>query len=269
MEIKNQYKAIAIFVVLAFLLQSCNKETPGYSVNLPVVESYLVPGNAVNVNIYQQKDPSDTAKYGLPATGLQVFVADGTQKVKLSEYKAGKYTYSDTTFVTTGKTYTLQFSYLNYAVSATSTVPSKPTQFTGDHTTIRLLSTNPAQRDTLCKFTWNSRPDSLNYILVFKDLDGTASPIPGGFGASSNRPSDFQINPKGASVYYITTRTFNYYGRYQAILLHVNQDYINLVNSNSSGSTSQNLLNASTNLQNGLGIFTAMQVDTLSLNVYY
>ena len=156
------------------------------------------------------------------------------------------------------------------AVSAHTTVPTKPVNFAETVSTVRFISANPGGvTDTINTLTWSSRPDTLNYVLVFKNSDGTASPVLGGFGAENNRPSDFEVNTAGAQVYYLTTRTFNYYGPYQIILMHANQEYINLLNSTTSGSTSQNLLNAATNVTNGLGIFTAMQADTLNMNVYY
>ena len=97
--------------VCAIALQSCYKTNPSESINLPVVAAYLVPGNMVTVNLYQQKNVADTAKYGLPITGQTVYVSDGVNKVLLTETAKGVYTYSSTTFVVTGKTYTLQFSY--------------------------------------------------------------------------------------------------------------------------------------------------------------
>ena len=57
-------------------------------------------------------------------------------------------------------------------------------------------------------------------------------------------------------------RTMKYYGNYKVILMRVNQEYINMLNNSST--SSQNLTNAPTNVTNGLGIFTAMQADTLS-----
>ncbi len=251
-------------------MQSCYKSNPSDSVNLPVVESYLVPGNPLTVKLYQQKNVSDTAKYGPPITGQQVYISDGTTKVQLMESPAGTYTYNNTNFLVTGKTYSLQFNYLGSAVTAQTVVPTKPQGFTEVNTTVRFVSANPGGLvDTINVLRWNSRPDTLNYVLVFENADGTASPVLGGFGAENNRPANFEVNTNGAQVYYLTTRTFNYYGPYSIILLHANQEYINLLSSNTSGSTSGNLLNAATNINNGLGIFTAFQADTLYMNVYY
>jgi hypothetical protein len=51
------------------------------------------------------------------------------------------------------------------------------------------------------------------------------------------------------------------------VLLSVNQEYIDLLQSNAAGANSQSLVNTPTNVVNGLGIFTAMQSDTLSFNL--
>jgi hypothetical protein len=49
------------------------------------------------------------------------------------------------------------------------------------------------------------------------------------------------------------------------ILYHLNADYAALYND--TGNSSQNLTNPTTNIENGLGIFTGINADTLLLNV--
>lgn len=60
--------------------------------------------------------------------------------------------------------------------------------------------------------------------------------------------------------------TFNYLGNYQVVLFHINKEYSDALNNN--GGSSLNLTNPFTNIVNGLGIFTAMQADSLKLRVY-
>jgi hypothetical protein len=219
------------------------------------------------VKLYQQKSLTDTAKYGPHVTGLQVYISDGSTKVQLTEASAGVYTYNDESFLATGKTYTLQFNYQSFNVSAKTTMPAKPVNFALQYETIYVApGSGPGPNstiDTLNRLSW-SNPDSLNHILVFKNSDGTSSSI----GNARNRPSDFELSADRAPVYYLTQQPLNYYGHYQVILFSVNQEYVNLLKSNAFNATSQTLANASTNITNGYGIFTAMQADTLKLNVY-
>jgi hypothetical protein len=235
------------------------------AVNLPVVEGYLMPGHSVSVKLYQQKTLTDTAKYGQAITGLSVYVSDGSKNVQLTESPAGTYTYTDKSFLVAGKTYTLQFKYLNYAVSAKTVMPGKPTNFATQYGTITITTTSgPATNaTTLDVLSWDN-PDTLNHVLVFNNPDGTVFPLSN---AGGNRLPNFEINTNRASFYNLNQSTFPYYGHYQIILLRVNQEYVDLIQGNTS-STSQNLTNLPTNIINGFGIFTAMQADTLSFNVF-
>ena len=253
-----------LFSFAAIMLQACKKVTAD-SVNLPVVEGYLMPGHTLTIKLYEQKSLTDTAKYGPAITGVQVYVSDGSTKVHLTESSKGTYTYADQTFLADGKTYTLQFNYLTYAVSAQTTMPGKPTNFATQYGSVTLPATidpNTAS-NTIDRLTWDN-PNSLNHVLVFDNNDGPAFPL-SIFGG--NRPANFELNTDRASFYNLSQGIFPYYGHYTVVLLRVNQEFIDLIKSNTSNSTSQNLTNIPTNVVNGFGIFTAMQADTLSFNL--
>ncbi|ASU35855.1 DUF4249 family protein [Mucilaginibacter xinganensis] len=267
MEIKRyKLKAMLLGSLLAVTLYACKKENvTTASVNLPVVEAYLMAGKPITIKVYQQKDISDTAKYGAGIKGLQLSIADGSKTVVLTETKAGTYVYADSTFLTAGKTYSLKFSYLTYAVSATTVMPAKPQNFATRVSTITIdgLTGRNSATDTLNRFTWTN-PDSLNHVLLFNNLDGIDFPT-GSFG---NRSANFIMNTERAAAFEVTQRPFSYYGHYDVVLLRVNKEYIDLLTSNSANSTSQSLASQPTNVLNGFGIFTAMQADTLKFNVF-
>jgi len=270
MEIKKYpiTRNLGFLFAALVLLASCQKEntTNSSSIYLPVVQAYLIPGNAVTVKLYQQKSLTDTAQYGAAITGQQVYISNGSKNILLTESAAGTYTYSGQGFLVAGNTYTLQFKYLSYNVSAKTVMPSKPTNFTSSYSTIDVSSTPTGPTTTvLDSLRWDN-PDSLNHILVFLNADEKDFPI-SSFGASF-RPYNFTINTDKAAYYNLTQNVFPYYGPYQIILFRVNQEYIDLLNSNTSSATSSTLTNVPTNIVNGFGIFTAMQADTVSLNVF-
>lgn len=267
MEIKKHLIKLNLLIVtsVVLILAACTKQSVNTSVNLPVVEGYLVEGNALTVKLYQQKNLTDTAKYGTAIRGLSVYVSDGTNKVLLTESPAGTYTYADKSFLVTGKTYTLSFQYLTYSVSAKTVMPTKPTNFASPHGNIYIAqSTVNSTLDTSDVLSWDN-PDSLNHVLAFKNADGASFSL-NSMGGS--RLPNFELNTNQGSSYAVTQRTFAYYGHYTVLLFRVNQEYVDLIKSNTSNSTSQNLSNTPTNIVNGYGIFTAMQADTLSLNVF-
>jgi hypothetical protein len=192
--------------------------------------------------------------------------------VLLTETSSGTYTYNDLSFLVTGKTYTLQFNYLGNAVSSQTVIPSKPTNFALNDTSIYIsTSTRTASSpiDTFANLTW-SNPDLSNNIIVFKNLSGKDLAL----GNYAPTDASVQVNTNQASAYYITENTFHYYAYYKITLYKVNQEYINFLTSNttstSSGSTSQSLTNTFTNIVNGYGIFTGMQAadNVLYINVH-
>jgi len=58
---------------------------------------------------------------------------------------------------------------------------------------------------------------------------------------------------------------FKYYGRHYLILYKINPEYAALYES--TGNSSQNLRTPNSNIKNAQGIFTAVNSDTLLLNV--
>jgi hypothetical protein len=268
MEIKIDTLKYKLLFCLAtgLLLAACKKQNVDTSsTNLPVVEAYLIPGQLITVKLYKQKDLTDTAKYGAAITGQQLSISDGSTTVKLTESAKGTYTYSDLSYLAAGKTYTLSFNYLAYAISAKTVMPVKIENFATQYTgiTVSGSATPNSTLDTLDRMTWTN-PDSLNHILVFNNDDGKAFSL-NNFG--NNNSANFEENTNKKAVFYITPNIFPYYGHYHVVLLSVNQEYIDLIKSNTSSSTSGNLLNTPTNIVNGFGIFTAMQSDTLTFNV--
>jgi len=264
-------RPLIIIAAIILFFTACKKDnTDTSSINEPVVAAYLIPGHMVTVNVYYQKSLSDTAKYGAPITGLQLYVSDGINNVQLTETAKGTYTYSDLNFLVTGKSYTLQFKYSGYTVSANTTIPAAPKDFMESDSDIHLgnATTGPnATIDTVGSFSW-SNPDSLYHIVVFTNSDYTSSPISSGhFGNTGS--SNFELNAERTSAEYLTQRTFFYYGIYQVVLFTVNPEYINFLKTNASTSTSQTLTSSYTNINNGFGIFTAMQGDTLKMEIDY
>jgi len=267
MEIKSYTRYTLLFLTgsILFLLASCKKSNSDLlATDKPVVESYLVPGQALSVKVYQQKDLADTATYGAAITGLSINVSDGNQTVKLTESAKGTYSYADKGFVTSGKTYTMTFTYDDVKISATTVMPGKPQNFTISDSIFHVPSSiNPLYADVVRATIRWSNPDSLYHLLVFKNLDNDPYYI--SYIRSNNKPS-FQVNTERGSYYNLLQSSFNYYGHYQVILMRVNKEYIDILTTNISRN-SQALVNEPTNITNGLGIFTAMQTDTLALRV--
>lgn len=266
MEInRNTYPkiALALFCMLTGLY-SCDKNDTVTALNRPVVEAYLVPGAITKVKIYYQKYLDDTITYGSPVKNLKVNISDGTNKVLLKEETEGTYLWEAIDFIKTGKTYSLSFDYDGNTVSAQTTVPEKPVGFKESSKTqyVQTFSFNTTPKAfTPVVFSWNNS-DQGNYLIVFKNI----SPYPSSIANITNITyEDFETDLGQASVYQTQRPTFSFTGDYKVLLFHINKEYSDALTS--SGTTSLNLTNPYTNVVHGLGIFTAMQADTLDLKV--
>jgi hypothetical protein len=97
--------------------------------------------------------------------------------------------------------------------------------------------------------------DASYYLIVVNVTDSDPDPI--NDVEDENRPDfAFRKEPNQSSETELSSRDFQYYGNHSIELYHLNPDYAALYNSNST--SSQNLTNPITNVENGLGIFTGI-----------
>ena len=258
---KNIYLLI-VLIIAVIGMASCSKSTDSDISSKAVVVGYLNAGKPISIKVYEQKALSDTATYGPAITGLKLNITDGSKSVSLSEAISGTYTSVDSTFLTTGKTYTLNFTYNGLPVTASTVMPGKPKGYTSSATSLQIPLATTSNNNIALAFRWQN-PDSLYHVLVFKS-DETA---PYNVHLQNNSPVNFTFNANKAEGYNVYYRSLNYIGVYRAILYRVNKEYIDLLN-NTTTTTSKNLTNPPTNVSGGLGIFTAMQSDTIKLTFY-
>ncbi|SEB14834.1 DUF4249 family protein [Pedobacter hartonius] len=262
------YKKILFssIVVLLFLAAACKKDNSSadYS-SLPVVEAYLMPNKIVEVKVSLQKALVDTNAYGVPISGLTISISDGTTTKVLTEDKTGHYVLNDLSFVKSKGLYSLSFIYNDLPVTASTVVPGKPSDVVTSADTVvipKMTFGSTATAFVPVFIGWNNS-GAYNHIVVFRYLESFKSIISNRF--NSDTSTSVEVNAVKTSSFELTARTFKYYGNYKVIVTRVNQEYLDMLNNTSK--SSQNLTNAPTNVTNGLGIFTAMQSDTLSKNL--
>ena len=263
--VKNIHYKQTLFcsiVMLLFFAAACKKESATSYSALPVVEAYLMPNTKVEVRISLQKQLVDTNAYGTAITGLTLQISDGSTTKTLTEDKAGHYVLDEPAYVKSKGTYSLSFTYNGLPVSASTTVPDKPSavSISADTVTIpkMVFGTDPTAFIPVY-VNWSNTAAN-NHIVVFRYQETWKSLISSRF--NTDTVTSVEVNAVKASTYELTERIFKYYGRYMVILMRVNQEYLDMLNSSST--SSQNLTNAPTNVTNGLGIFTAMEADTLA-----
>lgn len=241
---------------------ACKKNMETSYAALPVVESYLIPNRNPEVRVSLQKQLVDTNAYGTAITGLSLQISDGTSSKMLTEDRPGHYVLNDPAFIKSSGQYSLAFTYNNLQVSASTTMPGKPADFSVTNSTFTIptmaFGSEPTVFDPV-NLNW-SNPAADYHVLVFKYLENPKVPVSNRF--NRDTVSSVEANAGQAGTFELNERMFKYFGRYQVTLMRVNKEYIDMLNSSST--SSQNLTNAPTNVSNGLGIFTAMQTNTLS-----
>jgi len=257
--------SIVLVAALSSLL-ACKKDSSVIAdYTRPVVQAYLVPGKPLQVKVYYQKYLDDTISYGFPLKGLQLKVSDGSNSVSLTESEDGVYKFADSGFVKEQGTYSLSFTYLDKTISAQTTMPDKPLGFTVSSDSLKIPAfTFGTEPETFVPVTFSwANIERGYYMMMMKNTDKYPTRVNS---RDTRAYSDSEAILGQVNSYQTPQMMFNFLGNYKVLLFRINKEYSDALNSG--GGTSLNLTNPSTNVVNGLGVFTAMQADTLDLLIY-
>jgi hypothetical protein len=269
MSILNKFWYLVI--VLLILLSSCSDDNQSTSNSPLVVEAYLHINRPFKVTVSNL-----TSVVPADVDHLTVTVSNDEETVSLNSLGGGLYSTDDNILVKDGGgNYILNFMDNNKQVTALTAVPSKPENFQLSEYEIEIEPIDfgsgfPPQGGILgesIELTWTN-PNQGYYFTYFENLEDNPElindiqNIPGG--AAPTR--FFRSEPTQESSTEIRYNQFEYYGKYNVILFHVNADYAGLYKEQEN-SSSLNLTSPFTNVVNGLGIFTAIHSDTVVLNV--
>lgn len=247
------------------LIVSCTKTDNNTNQPKAVVEAFLQPGITAQVKVTKQIiNGIDNAGSNI-INSLNVTVSYNNTSYSFTQNSFGVYENAAMPVVA-GGTYTLNFTYNNETITASTTVPQKPFNFTCSPGSITIPSFSggpgggiPSFPEPL-KAKWNNSNADYHYITI-KSVDPTASEI-----STNGQGPAFTNSPDQGNSKEINFGEFKYYGRNALILYRVLPELAALYNSTSSNS--QNLSSVPTNISNGLGIFTSMNIaDTVFIDV--
>jgi hypothetical protein len=263
-----------LLIFIAIALFSCEKETQSEFTDYPIIESYLESDNYFNLTITRQVPFYSDVTYSLDdINNLSIKVVYDDIEHTLIPLGDGKYIDSSTV-VQTEKKYQIIFNYNEKNVSAYTTVPSKPADFTISDTVLYVVQMGepgnfnpPGEMPEPLELTWTNDDESY-YMVVVENIETVLDPImeidDEDTTEMPTRPR-FRNSPSTGSSEEIRSMEFEYYGTHRIILYHVLPDYASLYDKTST--SSQNLTNPSVSIINGYGIFTGLNSDTLYLEV--
>lgn len=278
--VKRKGFLIAIFLMifgLGHLFYSCDESDQLAFNDIPVVESYLTGNKPVSLQISRKTAfDENVALSDDDINALQVKIKSGNQLRIIPA--AGDGLYVDSAFIPKeGTVYELEFTFNGKTVTSSTQIPSKPMNFEQSVTEIEVQGFSAGggfgggfggERPTMpdpVRLTWTN-DDAGYYMVVIENIETSPTAI-NDFGSDEeNAPRRiFRNEPTLSNQFEIAAMNFQYYGRHRLILFHLNAEYAALYND--TGNTSQNLTNPVTNVENGLGIFTGINADTLMIKV--
>lgn len=255
-----------IFIVLLAAI-ACKKEGSSEYTAKPVVEAYLMAGQPIHLHITKEILYTASTDSVETIDNLQVKIIHKNSQYLLLATGSGEYVSDSTYKVIEGDTYDLEFEYNNMTVTATTIIPSKPSGLTSSADSITIeprdttSHTMPTFPDPIA-LTWNN--PSLDYFLVVvKNTETIETPI--NTRSEGGRPRTFRNEPSQINSYDIQAMSFIYYGLHHIILYKLNTEYALLYKDN--GNNSQNLTKVTSNINNGLGIFTGINADSVAVKV--
>jgi Domain of unknown function (DUF4249) len=290
MNYTSKIKSILMATVGVFVLASCQETAINDVINpgdKPVMEAYLAPGKPVTMHVFTEIPYylNDTA-VSVPISGLEIKIVDNKKRTFiLKSLGEGLYTSAANELVAgVGSTYDMSFSYKGRTVAGSTIIPPKPVGLTVSTKVVTRTARDFSQPrgqggpggfgvqddNTPIQITWQN-PDKVFYFVASESAEANPLPIntlpadggPGG-GRGFGR-GRFNNEPVQGVSNEIRPQSFQYFGKTAIILYRLNPDYAALYKSG--GSTTQNISTPPTSIQNGLGIFTGVNADTVYVNV--
>lgn len=272
---KNILNAVALLIFLC----SCEElETP--NLNQFVIEGFItadfkIDDIKVKETVSLNDEITDT-----PISDAIVRVISDEQEVTLDfDAETGKYVDgTNSLLVEVGKEYDIEVIVDGTVATSNAVVPEKPTGLTlsKDTLVIPTLQLNFTLRDKITRLfeeevstlSWEGLPGR-SYYVVIETQESELDPI-----LPSEIPEEsrellgsfrFISEPSESTTFDIIGIALETYGRHVAKVYSVNKEYVDLFNSETQDS--RDLNEPPSNINNGLGIFSAFAVDSLEFSV--
>lgn len=251
------YLISSLFLLVLFSCTELNLQVA--DPDKAVIEGYLVPGDSIMIKITKQLvfNSSDTIVQSID--NLLVNFRDDNQELVLDYDESNEVYYTSEINIEAGMEYDFDFEYKDYTVSSSSYVPTKPIGFNSSTLSLTMEESfmGPMSFEKI-ELSWEN-PDNEYFMILVENIETNPEPV---VDTTSFRPPRFFRNvPTQSNYYSMESRSFSYFGTHYLILVKLNPEYAELYEDN--GSNSLNLETPPGNIENGLGIFTGINTDTL------
>lgn len=272
-------KKYIIIMIIVPLLQACYDASLEFEDQFqPVVEAYLYVGKDLeNVYLFSMISFGADSLVSEKITDAEVVLEGETDSWALmhNDSVPGLYYLLDTPVLRPGENYQLQIENGGEVLSASTVIPDDPPQITMSSTSLYIpyvqdmMDFRNLEMPDPVELTWEN-PEAQYFFLDIQNIESyplSIMPDP-----PDDRPAPpgglaFQMitEPTNGNFYAIEPRQLEYFGTHRIIFTSVNEEYVYLYNS--LNQDSRELNEPYSNVENGLGIFTAFNSDTLYLEV--
>jgi hypothetical protein len=262
--------ARTLLVFPMFLLVACTENSyDPTTVKEVVVDGCLVAGAPVDsVRCTLLVPYGGDVQEGASISGAIVTISDGATEWPLTALgDSGYYHCGDSSFLPReDSAYTITILYNGKNISARTVVPRKPTGLSLSvdtlyiDTTLSMMEMMQQMREDSGKMVFSfENYDSAYYFVVVENVDST--PVDLQTDTFFFNGPRFLSRPFKGNEYLISFMQIKQLGRHKVTLYRVNQEYVDLYDNRNQDS--RNLNEPKTNVVNGLGIFTAVNCDSV------
>ena len=272
------FKMRRFFFVFIFFMVSCDVETP--IKNNFVVEAFLFQGEKVDdIKIKETRlwNSEDTEDVYIEDASV-ILYGNGDEFDLEYSVSDESYTYKDNIDIVSGKTYGIEVVVNGRTATAQTIVPTKPLglRMSANKIIVPPLKISRALPDILANLFENARtdvrwdnPNNENHYLTIKYVGEEEDPIfsdeiPGAVGDFFSNFS-LQSEPTQGESYNVICMSLKNYGKYKVSLYKINDEYMNLFDSEVQDGTELN--EPPSNIINAFGIFSAFASDTTSFEI--
>lgn len=259
------------------VLSSACEEIPEFDTQetIPVVEAFLFANEPIDDIAVKQVIPFDsTDQEEVFISGLEIEIDWKGRTFMLEPVPGlpGRYHYpNDDLQVITGDAYEIQFDFADQPVSGSTTVPAPPQGVALGKTRIRMpqieelfdLRELAQNEDLRVLLEWDN-PESDYHFIVIENIESNPEPID--LNNVLNFNFEFTSQPTQSDFFTLTPFVhYTQFGTHRIIVYRVNEEYALLYESLEQDS--RDLNEPFSNMDNGVGIFSAFASDTVYLEV--
>jgi hypothetical protein len=271
-------RAILLLFAMFLIIAGCTEDSPIEPENASlVVRGYIYANEPINdIQITTSLSLGSEETSAPPVNNAQVsLVRDGVAyDLVLSAGDSGYYHYpGDDLTVNSDDVFTIQVENNGEVTTGTTTVPTAPAavEISNDEmvisTSFRPQPGQEADSSRYVEITWEEDASALFYVVVESTEENPDEiELFGGFGGGEMRIGrSFTFPPSSTSEFRLQMFSVQYYGSHVAKVYRVNQEYADLYESRNQDS--RDLNEPLTNIENGLGVFSAFASTNVEFTV--